>query len=283
MLLIQIPCTTESSMRSSTDGTGYRETASRTACAYLLNVTLMTVAAIYGYHDMSEEANEGTTMAAVPKAETVRVGRKVIIGMLGLGAAGLALGPYINPLSWLSDLGANFDGPGSNLGFRIYTVNGIPKFDPTSWRFTMDGMVGKPLNLSFDDIRALPQIDQTSDFHCVTGWSVKNVAWSGVRLNSLFDLAGASASATSLNFYSSDGVYVDSLSAQQSASPTVLLAHSLNGEPLSAEQGAPLRLVIPEMYGYKGVKWVNRIELKARQDSGYWEQRGYPANAFITR
>jgi DMSO/TMAO reductase YedYZ molybdopterin-dependent catalytic subunit len=211
------------------------------------------------------------------------VGRKLLLTMLGAGGAAIALGPRLNPLTWLGDLGAGGQSDSLGLGFRIYTVNGIPKFDPSTWKFSMDGMVTTPQSLDLDALKALPQVDQISDFHCVTGWGVKNCTWTGVRLSSLYDLSAPSTDASWLSFYSADGAYVDSLSRDQAASSTVLLAHSLNGQPLTAEQGAPLRLVIPEMYGYKGVKWLNRIELKARQDIGFWEQRGYPADAYLRK
>mgnify|MGYP001199996383 CR=1 FL=1 len=229
-------------------------------------------------------------MASIAVQErTQPVGRRLLVKMLVVGAAGLAVGPYLNPLNWLSGLGASLDVPSSGLGFRIYTVNGIPKFDPATWKLTLGGTPGgasgsgAPQALSLDDLKALPQVDQTNDFHCVTGWVVKNVVWSGVRLSTLLDSMGIPSSGKWVTFYSGDGEYVDSLSMEQATSPNVLVAHTMNGSPLPAEQGAPLRLVIPEMYGYKGVKWLNRIEIKPTLDIGYWEQRGYPVDAFVKK
>lgn len=221
-----------------------------------------------------------TTTLAQP---TSPVGRRLLLKILAAGAAGLALGPYINPLSWLGALGGGLAGPANGLGFRIYTVNGIPKYDPATFRLALSAPGSPAQSLSIDDVKALPQTDLTRDFRCVTGWVVKNVTWTGVQLSTLLQQMGVPASAAWVSFYSADGQYVDSLSMAQATQPTVLVAHSMNGQPLPAEQGAPLRVVIPEMYGYKGTKWLNRIEAKQTRDIGYWEQRGYPADAYIRK
>ena len=212
----------------------------------------------------------------------VRVGRRVVLGMLGLGAAGLVLGKSLNPLSWLDSMATGLGGANA-LGFRIYTVNGIPPFDPATWRLQVDGLVAQPLTLSFDDLMALPQTTQQGLFHCVTGWVVKDLTWAGVRLTDLFTQVKPLPGASHITLYSSDGAYTDSISVAQASQPDVLLAHSMNGAPLPLEQGQPVRLIIPEMYGYKNVKWVNRIEFTNHAIAGYWEVRGYPVDAYIKK
>lgn len=77
------------------------------------------------------------------------------------------------------------------------------------------------------------------------------------------------------------GVYTDALSLEQARRPDILLAYRADNAPLAEVQGFPLRLVIPPMYGYKGVKWVNGLELTDRSLEGYWEVRGYPVDAWI--
>jgi DMSO/TMAO reductase YedYZ molybdopterin-dependent catalytic subunit len=77
--------------------------------------------------------------------------------------------------------------------------------------------------------------------------------------------------------------YVDTLSLPQSVLPNVMLAHTMNGQPLLREHGAPLRLIIPEMYGYKNVKWVHRLELVPTLHPGFWEQNGYDIDAWVGR
>jgi len=76
-------------------------------------------------------------------------------------------------------------------------------------------------------------------------------------------------------------VYADSLSLEQASLPDVVLAYEMHGEPLPLEQGQPVRLIVPQMYGYKGTKWVHRVEFKERQDLGYWQHYGYPIDAYI--
>ncbi len=219
---------------------------------------------------------------AFQPTRVVHVGRRIILGMLGLGAAGLVLGKNLNPLSWLDTLGSGV-GSSNNLGFRIYTVNGVPAYDPTTWRMQVDGMVAQPLNLSFDDLQTLPQSQQVGIFHCVTGWSVPNLTWSGVKMNDFLAHVQPLPGASYMTLYSSDGAYTDSISLQQAGQPDVMLAHSMNNAPLPLEQGQPVRLIIPEFYGYKNIKWVNRIQFTNQPIMGYWEQRGYPVDAYIKK
>jgi DMSO/TMAO reductase YedYZ molybdopterin-dependent catalytic subunit len=167
-------------------------------------------------------------------------------------------------------------------GWRIYTISGsMPVFDPTSWSLAIDGLVERPLTLSYDDLLALPAAEQVSTFHCVTGWTVRNVRWRGIRLRHILDLAGPRREAHALRFVSSEDPYEDSLTIDQALLPDVMLALELDGSPLSRPHGAPLRLVIPEMYGYKGVKWLERIEVVAQQPTGFWENLGYDQDAWV--
>jgi DMSO/TMAO reductase YedYZ molybdopterin-dependent catalytic subunit len=86
-----------------------------------------------------------------------------------------------------------------------------------------------------------------------------------------------------INFVSMEKDYVDTLSLPQSVLPEVMLAHTMGGKPLPREHGAPLRLIIPEMYGYKNVKWVHRLELVPTLHPGFWEQNGYDIDAWVGR
>ena len=169
-------------------------------------------------------------------------------------------------------------------GWRIYTISGsMPVFDPHGWSLRIDGLVRRPVELSYDELRALPRAHQVSDFHCVTGWSVHGVRWSGVRLHELLRLAEPLPAAHAIRFVSAEEPYDDSLTLEQALLPDVMLALELDGEPLSRPHGAPARIVIPEMYGYKGVKWLARMELVAKQPTGYWEGLGYDQNAWVGR
>jgi DMSO/TMAO reductase YedYZ molybdopterin-dependent catalytic subunit len=169
-------------------------------------------------------------------------------------------------------------------GWRIYTVSGsLPRFEERTWRLEVGGHVQQPLAFTYRELLALPKSEQISTFHCVTGWSVKNVHWGGVRLRDVLARASPLPGAHALEFVSAERPYVDSLTLEQSSLQDVMLAYEMDGRPLSRAHGAPLRLVIPEMYGYKNVKWLAAINLVPRALDGYWEQLGYDRDAWVGR
>lgn len=167
-------------------------------------------------------------------------------------------------------------------GFQLYTVvPGYPDIDPARWTLSVDGLVAAPAQWSFDEFRALPATTIVRNFQCVTGWAVPNCRWQGVPLKEVLARVRPTAEARFVTLYSGDGVYTESLSLDQAQLDDVLLAYALNGEPLPRAQGAPCRLVVPEMYGYKSIKWVVRIEVVAERQLGFWEVRGYEADAWL--
>jgi len=167
-------------------------------------------------------------------------------------------------------------------GWRIYTISGsMPIFDQKAWRLEITGLVKKPVSLSYDQLLALPRAEQISTFHCVTGWTVKNVHWAGVRFKHLLALAEPLPEARAIRFVSLEQPYTDSLTLPQATQGDVMLAYEMDKQPLSRPHGSPARVVIPEMYGYKGVKWLNKITLLDQPFDGYWENRGYDRNAWI--
>jgi DMSO/TMAO reductase YedYZ molybdopterin-dependent catalytic subunit len=150
------------------------------------------------------------------------------------------------------------------------------------WRFRVSGRVGKPLELTYDDLGRFPKVPQTSALHCVEGWSVADLRWEGIRLATLLEAVEPAPSARWLTFDTFPGVYRDSLSIEQARLPDVLLAYRLGDAPLTDDLGFPLRLIVPRMHAYKSVKWLSGIRLVDAQDEGFWEQRGYPADAWFS-
>jgi DMSO/TMAO reductase YedYZ molybdopterin-dependent catalytic subunit len=214
------------------------------------------------------------------------VGRRAFLGIVGTGISSFVWAPAltraVSPLvsALPSDIRAAV--PAFGGGWRIYSVNPpMPRFDPATWRLRIDGLVERPVDLSYAKLRALPRAQQVNDFHCVTGWSVGSVRWAGVRFHDLLAAARPLPSAKALIFVSAEDPYVDSLTLDQAMAPDALLAYDLDGKPLSRPHGAPARLVMPRMYGYKGVKWLKRIVLAEQVIDGYWEQRGYDRDAWI--
>jgi DMSO/TMAO reductase YedYZ molybdopterin-dependent catalytic subunit len=214
-----------------------------------------------------------------------RIGRGVFLATLAGGLSSLAWAkPVWSHLSHALAPAEALVPLVPNGGWRIYTVSGsMPVFEPETWRLDVGGLVQKRLSLSYAELHALPRVNQVSTFHCVTGWTVKDVHWGGVRLGELFDRTLPLPEAGGLRFTSAEQPYVDYLTLSQAQLRDVLLAYEMNGKPLAREHGAPLRLVIPDMYGYKNVKWLNRIDLVAHPGAGYWEQLGYDEDAWVGR
>jgi len=218
------------------------------------------------------------------------VGRRVFLGFIGLGVVGVATGAAVQ--GWLERTVAPIIGrdPTGLLAllpigrFRIYTVTGgLPERSRAEYRLRVGGLVDEPLDLSFAELTSMPVTEVTRDFQCVTGWRVPDVQWVGVRLRDVLDRAGVQAEATAVRFVSFDGEYSESLTLDQARRDDVLVAYELEGEPLSSEHGGPARLYVAPMYGYKSCKWLGAIELTARVEPGYWEQRGYDVDAWVGR
>jgi DMSO/TMAO reductase YedYZ molybdopterin-dependent catalytic subunit len=214
-----------------------------------------------------------------------KVGRAVFLGAVAGGVSSLYWGKSVwgKISAQLSPVEASIPLIPSG-GWRIYTVSGrMPAFDPQTWRLSLSGHVDRPTSITYEQLRALPKVEQISTFHCVTGWTVKNVRWGGVRLNDVLALAGPKPTTHALEFVSAEIPYVDSLTTHQAGLHDVMLAYEMDGKPLPRVHGAPLRLVIPEMYGYKNVKWLKGINLAPRPSPGFWEVRGYDVDAWVGR
>ena len=122
------------------------------------------------------------------------------------------------------------------------------------------------------ELEGVARVDQCSDFHCVTTWTHRSLNWSGVRFVDFYrevvvPLAQPSEDATFVVLRGQDG-YRTSMPLADLLAPDVLLADTLNDQPLSIAHGAPLRLVAPAHYGYKSVKHISRIEFR-RSSAGY--------------
>ena len=174
-------------------------------------------------------------------------------------------------------------GGGAKGDFRVYSVTPIPSFNNSNWSFTIDGLVDRPSTWNWEQFVALSRTVQVSDFHCVTGWSVYNNTWEGIPLKTFLTAAGVKSESTTVKFYSGDGVYTDSLTLNQAQMDDVLVAVLHDGEVITADLGGPVRLIVPRMYAYKSVKWLNRIELIQGDHIGYWEDRGYDKDAWVSK
>lgn len=224
------------------------------------------------------------------------VGRRALLGLLGLGAIGVLWGAKaqagleraLRPVTVNDPTGLSSFLPTSGR-FRIYSVTGsLPARSAAEYRLTVDGEVGRPATLTLADLTdGLPQTALTKDFQCVTGWRVADVDWVGVRLADLLDAAEVRPGATHVRFWSFDGTYTETLTLEQARRDDVLVAHHMLGQPLTREHGGPVRLYVAPMYGYKSLKWLERIEvvsaLDEPSDPGYWEGYGYDVDAWVGR
>ena len=219
------------------------------------------------------------------------IGRRVVLGVLGLGAVGVVTGASVQsgldsvlaPIQRNDPTGLSELLPGAY--FRIYTVtDGYPYESDPDYRLVVDGLVDRPLELTLADVQARPTTSLVRAFQCVTGWRVPGVHWSGVLLSDLLDEAGVQPEAKALRFESFDGVYTESLTLDEARRPDVIVAYSMAGKPLSREHGGPVRLYVAPMYGYKSIKWLSHIQVVDRVEPGYWETEGnYDVEAWVGR
>lgn len=162
---------------------------------------------------------------------------------------------------------------------RNNAIKGTQYIDMESYRLQVNGLVEKPLNLTYEEIIALTQTSKVVDLNCVEGWSF-TAKWTGVKIAEIFEEAGAMENATTVIFYSTDG-YSTSLDKDYLLENEIILAYRLNDVTLPPDRGFPLQLVAEGKYGYKWAKWIVKIELIDKPYRGYWEERGYNNTADI--
>src|SRR5437868_803824 len=154
----------------------------------------------------------------MPTGDERHYGRRGFLLLVGGGLSSLVWAGQVSRLfspltSAASQLVGNLVPVG---GWRIYTISGtMPIFNPSTWRLEIDGLVKRPRTFDYRQLRTLPKAEQVSTFHCVTGWTVENVHWGGVRFQSLFDLVQPLPSATAVRFVSLERPYEDSLTLEQ--------------------------------------------------------------------
>jgi len=155
-----------------------------------------------------------------------------------------------------------------------------PRIDTSIYLLTVDGEVGNPVKLSWNNVLQLPHTVSVSDFHCVEGWSVLDCRWEGVRFKDLASLAKPKPTAQAVTFECVDN-YTTSLFLSELEGDDVLLAYKLNGEDLEEGLGFPLRLIVPSKYAYKSALWVTRVRFTRGKELGFWERRGYSDSADV--
>ncbi|MFI1990588.1 molybdopterin-dependent oxidoreductase [Actinoplanes sp. NPDC020271] len=220
------------------------------------------------------------------------VGRRVVLGVLALGAAGVAVGARVQKatdgvlatVSSKDPTGLTGLLPGGG-GFRFYSVaSSVPHRSADEYRLTVDGLVERPTAYTLKQLRSeMPSTRLVRDVQCVTGWRVPQTAFTGVLLGDLLTAAGVRPEATALRFTCFDGVYTESLTLEQARRPDMLVAHSMRDEPITDAHGGPVRLYAAPMYFYKSAKWLAGITVTDEVTPGYWERRGYDVDGWVGR
>jgi DMSO/TMAO reductase YedYZ molybdopterin-dependent catalytic subunit len=157
----------------------------------------------------------------------------------------------------------------------VNSFRGTPSIDLANFKLQITGEVAIPLSLSMSDFQQLPATSMVIRQVCVEGWAAI-VQWGGVRLRDVLALAQLKPNAKYVYFKSADGYY-ESWDLASALHPQTLLVDRMNGKPLPAENGAPLRLAAPIKLGYKQSKWVTEIVVTSKllPKRGYWEDLGY--------
>lgn len=162
--------------------------------------------------------------------------------------------------------------------FPVLDLGIRPEIPLVDWRLEIGGLVENPETLDWETFSEFPRVKAVSDFHCVTTWSVLDADWGGVSFREVLDRVRPKAEARFVFFTSYDG-YTTNVPAASLRGEGVLLADSLAGEPLPVRYGGPVRVVIPQLYGWKSAKFIKSIEFRAEDAPGYWEKRGYSDTA----
>ena len=158
--------------------------------------------------------------------------------------------------------------------FPVYDIGERPVFNKEKWRFTIGGEVKQEKKLTWSEFLQLSKVEVLADFHCVTRWSKQNMLWEGVSTRTVYELADPNPGTEYLMIHCMEG-YTTNVPLEDFLGEDCLFAYNLNGKPLEAQHGFPLRLVIPKLYAWKSAKYVFGIEFMNEDKPGFWELRGY--------
>lgn len=167
---------------------------------------------------------------------------------------------------------------GSVEDFRENSIKGVQEVDIEKYRLVIDGLVDNQKEYKYEELQDIDHIKKVITLNCVTGWSVKAM-WEGIPLKVLFDEIEIKSNANTVIFYSPDG-YSTSLPLSYIIDNNIMIADKVNDLQLPPEQGFPFQLIAEQKYGYKWIRWINRIELSDDPEFlGYWEEKGYSNSA----
>jgi len=167
-----------------------------------------------------------------------------------------------------------------DLGVPIFKAGGIPAIDLRTYVLSAGGLLGKEHRFSWQEILALPKSQVDCRLTSVSGWSVR-AHWGGIKWNDFLKKISLFPEVNHVRFASVGEGYTTVVQLKDLENPRVLLAYEVNGESIEVDYGGPLRMVIPNLWGYKSCKWLGRIDFINHMEGGYWEDRGYTRSGII--
>jgi len=165
------------------------------------------------------------------------------------------------------------------LAFNLSEQNGLvgisSEYDPSEWQLNVNEVSGAVNRVTLDEIKALPKIEQMTELNCIKGWS-DVIRWTGARFSDFCVKFAPDAMYTAYVSLETPGQeYYVGIDMASALHPQTLLCYEMNRAPLSLENGAPLRLVIPTKYGIKNIKRVGTITYTDQRPPDYWAEQGY--------
>jgi DMSO/TMAO reductase YedYZ molybdopterin-dependent catalytic subunit len=166
--------------------------------------------------------------------------------------------------------------PGQSLTLKwpVLHYGSVPRFDAERWDFRVCGMVEAPARWTWSEFNTLPKVRRHSDFHCVTRWSRFDNDWEGIAFREVLGRVKLKPGARHVLVHAEQG-FTANVPLADLDGEEVLFATHHDGQPLSADHGFPVRLIVPHLYAWKSVKWVRGIEFLDHDAPGFWEQNGY--------
>ncbi len=157
----------------------------------------------------------------------------------------------------------------------VLHASDVPDVSREMWKLEIGGLVQRPISFTWDEFQRLPRVKVFSDFHCVTRWSRLGNLWEGVSVQEIMGRAGIQSEARFVVVSGYDWGWTTNLPLAAFLTEDALFSDLHDGEPLDADHGGPVRLIVPRLYAWKSAKWVHRVELVAEDQPGYWERAGY--------
>ncbi len=150
----------------------------------------------------------------------------------------------------------------------------VPTILRQQWKLEVWGLVANPRVYNWEEFNALGQVEEVSDIHCVTRWSRYDNRWTGVPVSKFIEQVQPLPEARYVLLHGWGG-FTTNLPIEEFNDTDCLFAHSHDGKPLTAEHGAPMRVVVPKLYFWKSCKWVVGVQFLGEDEAGFWERNGY--------